>query len=1241
MYQKVFPSLWYLLSLTFFVSVSFCFARATNPAPTPSTGFLQNQGQWPDKDLYRVKASGFSIAFMEDGLRFLSSREIESDEEDSNSMADSDLVEVYDSEHEKLEYYVWTMRFKNCQESIKLQSKQVVARRTNFFLGNDPDKWVRQAPEFADLYYEEVWPGIDVHFYLMASGELKYDFILSPEADLSAIGIVYDGLEGLSVRVDGLLELHHPWHPVLEAAPKSWKLKDQTPVEVQYRKTGLYSYGFEVKGEVPSGETWVIDPVLQVWSTFTRTTGLYDYAYNVTHDPQGRLYMTGTTAATFPSTVGTYQPVHGGGGNDAYIARFSSNGSLLDYMTYFGGSGDDGALDIEYSNGRVYFCGYSRSQNLPITNSLGSFISANYFQAFVSCLSSNGSNLIYSSFLCNGCPGRANALEIVSNGDIIVAGTEDILSSPTPSFPTTAGAHSNIHQGQNMGWVCRLNSVGNAIIWSTMIGGNNRDIVFDLAVNALEEPYIVGYTRSTNFPLSTGAIYSSLSGFPNTGFITHFNATGTALIGGTYMGLEMFAIYVDQASGDAYVGGEAIGTAGAFTPTPGAWQTTFSANRDAILVRVDPTMTNMRFGTIIGETVYEPVHDIAVNQAGEIYVSGATWSSNFPISSCQLQSAHEGFFDVYLVHLNPDASDLAQGGSALFGGVSGDYKYFKISLRESSVGDTLFSVLTTHSPDFPVTPGAHQTTKLNGFQDTPAAMKLFVPRWELGKILCQGDSVQVFSPAASSNTLWSTNDTSSSIWINQSGTYWVAFDYHGCTRVDTFEVLEDTTSIYLGEDTSFCAGSVSPVTLTAASGTDWLWSTGQTTSSISTTGPGIYWVQASDSITGCSVTDTLAILEDPLPQISLSPGSFCEGDSILLVADPGNLYPGASYLWSNTDTNPQTFFSLDGQVWVELTDSNGCTSQALTTLNEIPEPQVDLGPDMDLCEGDSAILVAGTMGSGLEFLWNTGDAGETLMIDQAGTYSVSVLDPQNGCTNSDSILIDFLQAPVPILPEDTLVCDTDIFILDPGPATFGTYIWSDGSALSQLQVSQPGEYAVTVTNSICMDSARSRVDFGRRPEVDLGPDLEICRGDQLLLNVTELLDGTVIWNDGGDGWSRLIARAGTYWVMATNECGMASDTVEIELGQQEEEIFIPNVFSPNNDGINDCFKTDGRISDSFQLLIYDRWGKLVFETKDMNECWEGDFDGRPLPEGVYYGTVKLSGCLGKQITAIKAITLVR
>lgn len=266
MYQKVFPSLWYLLSLTFFVSVSFCFARATNPAPTPSTGFLQNQGQWPDKDLYRVKASGFSIAFMEDGLRFLSSREIESDEEDSNSMADSDLVEVYDSEHEKLEYYVWTMRFKNCQESIKLQSKQVVARRTNFFLGNDPDKWVRQAPEFADLYYEEVWPGIDVHFYLMASGELKYDFILSPEADLSAIGIVYDGLEGLSVRVDGLLELHHPWHPVLEAAPKSWKLKDQTPVEVQYRKTGLYSYGFEVKGEVPSGETWVIDPVLQSYN---------------------------------------------------------------------------------------------------------------------------------------------------------------------------------------------------------------------------------------------------------------------------------------------------------------------------------------------------------------------------------------------------------------------------------------------------------------------------------------------------------------------------------------------------------------------------------------------------------------------------------------------------------------------------------------------------------------------------------------------------------------------------------------------------------------------------------------------------------------------------------------------------------------------------------------------------------------------------------------------------------------
>lgn len=1232
MYPKTNLSLWYLLNLIFVFLASFCFAEATQSNLNPSRGFLQNQGQWPEEDLYRVNASGFSIAFMKDGLRFVSSREIESDEEDSELTAEEH------SEMEEAEYHVWTMRFKNCEESIKLESSKMVARRTNFFLGNDPDKWVRQAPEFANLYYEEVWPGIDVHFYLLASGELKYDFILSPEADLSNIEVVYAGLEGLSVRKDGQLELHHPWHPVLEAAPEAWQLEDQTPVEVRFRITGKDSYGFEVKGEVPSGVTWVIDPILQVWSTFTRSTGFTNYARDVAHDQQGRLYMTGTADVTFPSTVGTYQPINGGG-LDAYIARFSSDGTTLDYMTFLGGSSLDLASSLKRSNGNIYFCGYTTSLDFPTTNSLG-FNITGYNQPFVACISNDGSNLIYSSFLCSGGSGVANALQTVSNGEVIVAGYVTIAGNITTGFPTTPGAYTTTHQGNGMGWVCRLNAVGDAFIWSTMIGGSNSERVANIAVNAQEEPYIVGRTESYNFPTTAGALYPNFSGNNYTGFVTHLNATGTALIGSTFFGDAMSAVHVDQATGDVYVGGGGMASGGVFTPTPGAWQTTSSGSYNGILARLDPTLGNMMFGTLVGGLWYESVYDIEVNQAGEIYFSGHTSSSDFPISSCQLQSGFAGGVDVFLVHFNPQASELASGGVALFGGQHADYYTFNLSLRESTAGDTLFTVLTTHSPGFPVTPGAYQTTKLSTSSgDTPVAMKLFVPRWELGAALCQEDSVQVFSPPSSSNPVWSTNETSSSIWIDQIGTYWVAFDYHGCTIVDTFEVVGSSISIQFGGDTSFCAGSVSPVALTANSGTDWLWSTGQTTASISTTGPGTYWVQATDSVTGCSAADTFAILEVPLPIISLAPGSFCEGDSILLTADPGNLYPDASFLWSNADTNAQTFISAPGQVWVEVTDSNGCTSQALTTVSQIPGPSFNLGPDLDLCEGDSVVLSAAAQGSGMDFIWNTGAMGETLLVDQPGIYSVTVIDTQNGCTNNDTLIINLIPGPVVVLPEDTLVCDTNLFILDPG--VFDTYSWSDGSGLAQLEVSQPGEYAVTVTTNNCMNSARSQVNFGRRPVVDLGPDLELCRGDQLVLHVTELLNGTVIWSDGGSGWSRSIDEAGTYWAKVNNSCGMDSDTILVEIGQGAADLFIPNVFSPNNDAINDCYRVNGRNSDIFHLQVFDRWGRLVFETRDINECWDGNFRGRPLPESVYFGTVKLLDCFGKRVTETETITLVR
>jgi gliding motility-associated-like protein len=793
------------------------------------------------------------------------------------------------------------------------------------------------------------------------------------------------------------------------------------------------------------------------------------------------------------------------------------------------------------------------------------------------------------------------------------------------------------------------------------------------------------------------------------------NANGTALVYCSKFGDgvgELWGVDVNPVSGQAFVAGYENPPTGTNPPstTPGAYQVNGAGGMEAMAGRISADGSTLIYLTYLGGSNTDQALGIAVNSAGEAYISGNTNSPDFPVTACQYQTSYNANYDMFITHLSPQGDNLGLGGSGYYGGSWDDYFLPRIAVRDDGPLDTLFCCLTSHSPDFPTTPNAFQPVKLNTTGDTPTAFKLVVFDQTLiaDTSNCSINSYLVEAPTLTQNILWSTGDTTSSITITQSGQYWLSGTIYNCSYSDTFNVVVNELSVDLGPDTSFCANTPISLSLSAGSGDIWLWHDMSNAPTVAINAPGTYWVTATDTNTGCTATDSLVIQSLPQPIVNLASPPLCTGIPINIPADPNNNYPGASYSWSTGDTTGQVTIGAGGWVWVDLTDNQGCTSRDSiflvenlppsihlgpdTTICDMPSLTLDvgagfanhlwsdnstsqtatfsqpgwiwvevtdtngcfgqdslllelgtrplpqLGPDLIVCEGESVTLAPQTSGSGLGYNWSNGASSPQVTVNQAGTYWVEVTELSSGCSGRDSVNLAVLPFPEPVL-EDTLLCDQDSLVLNPG--MYGTYLWSDSSTAPTLTVQTPGGYNVTVTTGNCSDSTGARVVFGNSPATDLGPDLDLCLEDRRTLFLTAESGNTVLWSNGSTDWSMDFPETGDYWAEITNECGTTRDSIRVTFAQEFIEPFIPNVFTPNGDGISDCFRIENPDVQSYFMQIFDRWGRLMYETQNINDCWNGLYRNRPAPAGAYVCIVRLRACNGELVTRSEMVTLVR
>lgn len=566
-----------------------------------------------------------------------------------------------------------------------------------------------------ELWYHNIQPGIHVKYFLTESGAMKYDVILEEGASAEDIGVHLSGAEFQKIDRKGRLVIETPWGKTRDEAPISFLEVngERSSIASSYLLTNKDRMSFSVESAPESEETVIIDPLTMSWSTFLHSTTSDDYMIAVVRDGSNFVYCAGyTETPTFPVTSGVYQGTFGGQ-VDAYVAKMTADGDNLLWATYLGGTGWDlaHALDID-ANGNLYVAGYTASLDFPITSNAAQTVMRGLSDGFVTCLSPDGSSMVYSTYL--GGTDRDYLYDLVANstGQVIVTGYT--FSS---NFPTTSGSFDQTYNGYGDGYVASLSTDGTQILFSSYIGGSGFDITQALDWAPDGTIGIVGNTNSTDLPLAQ-PIQSSLNlGTGNStddGFFLKMNQDASQLLTGTFLGGTgsdgLYAIQAN-AAGDWFLTGNTFSSD--LVTTFSAYQTSYQGAGDVFVTRLDPTGTSIVYSTYLGGTDVDYVKSLAVESDDEVYVVGATRSVNWPVTGGLYGPS--GQYDAYLTHLNADASVV--NSSTLMGGSYNDYPRSPSSISLS--GNLITVAVTAHSPNIQSVGNGYQKAKLNGLSDAP------------------------------------------------------------------------------------------------------------------------------------------------------------------------------------------------------------------------------------------------------------------------------------------------------------------------------------------------------------------------------------------------------------------------------------------------------------------------------------------------------------------------------------------
>ena len=460
-------------------------------------------------------------------------------------------------------------------------------------------------------------------------------------------------------------------------------------------------------------------------------------------------------------------------------------------------------------------------------------------------------------------------------------------------------------------------------------------------------------------------------------------------------------------------------------------------------------------------------------------------------------------------------------------------------------------------------------------------------------------------------------------------------------------------------DTTLCPGD--SVQLNASGGNSYLWfpAAGLSNSNISNpiatpTSSTTYYVVASNGI--CSDTDSVAIaIVNNLTADAGADVSVCAGDSIQLNASGGN-----SFLWSpatglsNVNIANPVAAPPSTTTYSVIVSSGTCSDTDSVVVTVLPLPIADGGADVSICAGESIQLNAS---GGSSYLWlpATGLSSTNIsnpVATPTSTITYYVVASFGTCSDSDSVMVTVMPPPTADAGIDVTICAGESAQLNASGGI--SYLWSPAVGLNDATISNPlanpsvtTNYIVTVSIGQCYDSDSVAVIILPPPTVDLGPNITIDKSAPVTL--TAISSATSFsWSPPGnlscDTCQTVIAfpdTTTTYYVLVTDNYGCTNlDSITIFIGSNFS-IYIPNVFTPNGDLVNNVFYVYGENIRDLTLYIFNRWGELIFESKDITEGWDGKYKGIPAPMGTYVYMATFTGAEGGTEMRTGKVSLIR
>ena len=1201
---------------------------------TKTLYFQENLGQIAgEKDappiLYKADSPGLTIYLTEKGLTYYFIRPTKNKSQDLLFKPSDSLEWAYDR---------FDIDIKNATISKKnISSINPSSESYNFFYGHCK-KGVYGVKNYAKLLVKNVYPGIDWVLYGSEKQSLKYDFIVHPGADPNKINLLYRSLSQLRLR-EGNLYLPVSSGEFSELAPVSFlhdskiKIKSAFQMRSQQKKSSETEFyeteiGFEVEAYKTS-ETLVIDPLQLWWGTyFGGNEG--SQGASITTDSIGNVFVLGNTDSknlpiqTYGSSAyfqGTYGGITNGGGGDCFILKFSNSGVLV-WATYFGGSlKEDGKAIKCDASGNIVITGATNSIDLPLKNPGGntyykdSTDSPYIEELFVSKFSNNGVYL-WGTYFGGAKKDYPAALALDRSENIYITGTTN--SSDFTLFNPGAGAYfdgtiGGAWQSPYDSFVLKFSNSGQLLL-SSFLGGSGYDNGYGVSADKLGNVYFIGSTSSTDFYTNNpggGAYFQNALLAPGgnfNGYILKLNSNDQA-VWSTYLGgssSDVLLSTVCDDYGNVFLCGSSTSyNFPTVNPANGAFYLPFNGLAKMVLLKFN-LQSQLIWSTFFGTFGPTAFPSLAKGECNEIYFTFccAPYCQTCPpmpvtnpgnAAYCDSTSGNGSSSSQYDIFIAAFANNGFLRWGTFFGGNREDYE---MTIATDKKGNIFYTGQQGSMNYF--TPADYQSYTANCivnpgngayYQALPLSPtstlsppQAAYPYCVIGKFISpavnsnyvtagcgstNSASIQTLSGWGPYSYTWSTGSHADSIANIPQGTYSYTITDHffGCTDSKTFFLGLPSLSLNItSPNASICKGQSAQFIVSGANSFSWMppqtlnASSGATVtaSPLATTN---YTVTGYNSPT-CSSDSVINLIVHPLPLITvLGKDSVCKGSSVTYSA-----FGAVHYLW----TPEQSFGSVSNstafakpQQDVNCTiigkDTNNCVDSTHFRIHVIPLPQMQVNGSRVICLGSASTLTA----SGAEqFIWtpftniNYRDSAVVMVSPKMETsYTLTGINAKS-CKDSLAITISILQLPeVTIMTPDSACSEVDFSLKAFGNGEFSW--WS----------------AASINCSQCQNATA-----------------QINTTTSFFVTLTD-----------------------------TNHCSNKDSLVVHLKPDCEVELIIPNIFTPNNDMVNDVFKLRGKNITNVICHILNRWGTHVYSFNRLEGFWNGDLpSGMGGADGVYF-----------------------